>query len=38
MNKNLLWYRHVRLSFPKELFDEMVKAHGHKIAEDICRV
>eukprot|EP00347_Sterkiella_histriomuscorum_P019483 403341461 len=29
---------HVRLSFPKDLFDEIVKAHGPQEAEEICRV
>ena len=28
--------RHVRLSFPQDLYKEMVKAHGPKIAEEIC--
>lgn len=32
-----LSFRHVRLSFPKDLYDEIVKAHGPKEAEEICR-
>ena len=28
--------RHVRLSFPQDLYKEIVKAHGPKIAEEIC--
>jgi len=27
----------VRLSFPSELYKEIVKAHGPKVAEEICR-
>lgn len=30
-------YRHVRLSFPSDLYKEMVKAHGPKLAEEICQ-
>lgn len=27
---------HVRLSFPEDLFKEIVKAHGPKAADEIC--
>lgn len=29
---------HIRLSFPKELFDRMVASHGEKSAIELCRI
>ncbi len=36
-HSNVYIYRHVRLSFPSDLLKEMVKAHGPKLAEEICQ-
>ena len=30
-------YSHVRMSFPEDLYKEIVKAYGPKEAEEICR-
>lgn len=29
---------HIRLSFPKELFDRMVASHGEETAKELCRI